>query len=104
MRELPIACDMTALNAAQRERQQALMKSFHDLIEETQETDDGYAFRLAADASTILFAAEFITIERLCCPFFHFALEAGPADAPLWLRVSGREGVKEFIKMELGLG
>lgn len=36
MRELPIACDMTTLNAAQRERQQALMKSFHDLIEETQ--------------------------------------------------------------------
>jgi hypothetical protein len=102
MRELAIACDMTALNAAQRERQQALMKSFHALIQETQETDDGYAFRLAADTETILFAAEFITIERLCCPFFNFALEVGPPDAPLWLKISGREGVKEFIKMELG--
>ena len=102
MQELPIACDMTALNAAQRERQQALMKSFHALVQEMQETNDGYAFRLAADTETILLAAEFITIERLCCPFFNFALEVGPPDAPLWLRISGREGVKEFIKMELG--
>lgn len=102
MQELPIACDMTALNSAQRERQQALMKSFHAFVQETQETNDGYAFRLAADTETILLAAEFITIERLCCPFFNFALEVGPPDDPLWLRISGREGVKEFIKMELG--
>jgi hypothetical protein len=102
--ELPIACDMTALNAAQRERQQALMKSFHASIQETLALDDGYAFRLAANTEMILLAAEFITIERLCCPFFNFEMEVGPPGAPLWLRISGREGVKEFIKMELGIG
>lgn len=104
MQELPIACDMTALNAAQRERQQVLMKSFHASIQETQEMDDGYSFRLAATTETILLIAEFIAIERLCCPFFNFAMEAGPPDAPLTLRIGGREGVKEFIKMELGFG
>ena len=103
MEEPAIACDMTALDAAQRERQHILMKRFRASLQETQEINDGYAFRLAADTETILFAAEFITIERLCCPFFNFALEVGPPDAPLWLRISGREGVKEFIKMELGL-
>jgi hypothetical protein len=95
---------MTALDAGQRERQQALMKSFHASIQETLALDDGYAFRLAASTETILFAAEFITIERLCCPFFNFAMEVGPPGSALTLRISGREGVKEFIKMELGLG
>jgi hypothetical protein len=104
MQELPIACDMTALSAAQRERQQALMKSFHASIQETQEMDDGYAFRLVATTETIFLIAEFIAIERLCCPFFNFTMEVGPPDAPLTLRISGREGVKEFIKMELGFG
>src|SRR3982750_1305380 len=101
MQELPIACDMTALSAAQRERQQLLMKSFHAAIEETLALDNGYAFRLAADTETILLLAEFITIERLCCPFFSFEMEVGPPPAPVWLRIVGREGIKEFIKMEL---
>jgi hypothetical protein len=100
--ELPIACDMTALDAAQRERQQVLMKKFHASLEETRALSDGYAFRLPADAATILSAAEFITIERLCCPFLTFALEVGPAGSPLWLRLSGRAGTKEFIEAEFG--
>ncbi len=104
MKELPIACDMTALNAAQRERQQVLMRKFHTSIQETEEMDDGYAFRLEADAATILAAAEFITIERLCCPFFTFELVVGPVGDPLRLKVSGRAGVKQFIEAEFGVG
>lgn len=104
MKELSIACDMTALNNAQRERQQVLMKIFHASIQETEEIEDGYAFRMQADAATILAAAEFITIERLCCPFLTFELEVSPPDAPLWLRIRGAAGVKEFIKAELRVG
>ena len=104
MQELPIACDMTALNAAQRERQRVLMKMFHASIQEAEGLDDGYAFRLRADGATILAAAEFITIERLCCPFLTFELTVGAADDPVWLKVSGRAGVKEFIEAEFGVG
>ena len=104
MKELPIACDMTALNVAQRERQQVLMVKFHASIQETEELDDGYAFRFEADAATILAAAEFITIERLCCPFLTFELAVGAAGDPLWLKISGREGVKQFIEAEFGVG
>ncbi|HYY57815.1 MAG TPA: hypothetical protein VE842_10825 [Pyrinomonadaceae bacterium] len=102
MNELPLACDMTALSAAQRERQQVLMKQFHASVQETQGLGDGYAFRLEADAETILRAAEFITIERLCCPFLNFELEVGPAGSPVWLRLTGRAGVKQFIEAEFG--
>jgi hypothetical protein len=91
---------MTALDGAQRERQQVLMKKFHASIEETHALPDGYAFRLPADAQTILAAAEFITIERLCCPFLNFELEVGRAGSPVWLRLTGSEGAKEFIEAE----
>jgi hypothetical protein len=101
LKELPIACDMTALDASQRERQQALMKTFHASIQETEEIEDGYAFRLQGDAETILAAAEFITIERLCCPFLTFELAVGTPDDSVWLRIRGATGVKEFIKAEL---
>ena len=104
MKELPIACDMTALDAAQRERQQVLMKTFHASIQETEEIEDGYAFRLRGDAATILAAAEFITIERLCCPFLIFELEVGSPEGLVWLRLRGGTGVKEFIRAELGVG
>jgi hypothetical protein len=93
---------MTALDAAQRERQHVLMKKFQASLQETQGLQDGYAFRLPANAATILDVAEFITIERLCCPFLNFELTLGPAGSPLWLRLTGRPGVKEFIEAEFG--
>lgn len=104
MKELPIVCDMTALSAAQRERQQILMRDLHALIQETAALANGYAFRLKADEATILAAAEFITIERLCCPFLTFELAVGAGDEPVWLKVSGRAGVKQFIEAEFGVG
>src|SRR5215471_8461622 len=45
-------------------------------------------------------AAEFITLERLCCPFYDFALESEREGGPVWLTLTGREGVKEFAKIE----
>ncbi|MDQ3748973.1 MAG: MerR family DNA-binding protein [Acidobacteriota bacterium] len=45
--------------------------------------------------------AEFITYERLCCPFFNF--EMAVEGENLSLRLKGKEGVKEFIKMEFGI-
>ncbi|HEX8137180.1 MAG TPA: hypothetical protein VF544_06280 [Pyrinomonadaceae bacterium] len=103
MKELPIACDMTALDGAQRERQKLLMKRLRASVEETLPLPEGYAFRLPVEAETILFAAEFITIERLCCPFLTFELEVGPAESPLWLRLTGGAGAKEFIEAEFGV-
>lgn len=100
MQEPAIACDMTALDASQRERQHLLLKKFRASLQETQSLQDGYAFRLPADTVTIMDIAEFITIERLCCPFLNFALEIGPAGHPVWLRLTGRAGVKEFIETE----
>ena len=41
--------------------------------------------------------------ERPCCPFFGFAMEVEPDGGPLWLRLGGPDGVKAFVREEVGL-
>jgi len=45
--------------------------------------------------------AKFIENERLCCPFFNFGLEVQPNSGPLWLRLTGNDGVKEMLQATL---
>jgi hypothetical protein len=92
------ACSLTALNAEQRKRHAELAKTLKESVKEIQELPDGYAFRLPGDTKTILATAEFISYERLCCPFFKFDLEVESDGQPLWLKLTGREGVKQFLK------
>ena len=42
-------------------------------------------------------------LERLCCPFVRFRLEMEEDGGPLYLSLTGRDGVKEFLRGELGL-
>jgi hypothetical protein len=42
--------------------------------QETRELPDGYSFRLPSDEATIQRTAEWITLERRCCPFIAFGL------------------------------
>ena len=101
--ESPLACNMLALDAEGRKRHKAVSEQMRAAVKEVQDLRDGYAFRFPAEQSTILLVSEFIARERLCCPFFRFELIAEQEDGPLWLRLRGREGVKEFIKTELGV-
>jgi hypothetical protein len=101
--ESPFACNMLALDAEGRKRHKAVSALMRTAVKEVQDLPDGYAFRFPAEQATILLLSEFIARERLCCPFFRFELIAEQEDGPLWLRLRGREGVKEFIKAELGI-
>ena len=99
----PFACNLAALTKDQRQRHIELSKQMRSGIQEVRELPDGYALRFASDSKTILSLAEFVSYERLCCPFFKFTMEIECSDQPVWLRLTGREGVKEFLKTEFGL-
>ncbi len=58
-------------------------------------------FSFPADAETFRLAAEWIAGERLCCPFFDIELKAERENGALWIRLSGRPGVKQFIQADL---
>ena len=45
--------------------------------------------------------SEFISLEKLCCPFLKFVIEVEAEGGPVWLRLTGREGVKAFIREEI---
>jgi hypothetical protein len=101
--ESPIACNMAALSDEQRNRILVLLKKIRTSGQELRELTDGYALRLPSESATVRDVAEYITLERMCCPFFRFEMEVEQEGGPLWLRLTGREGVKEFAKSELGL-
>jgi len=100
--ESPIACVMAALDAEQRRRRAELEAQLKTSIEEVRELADGYAVRLPSDARIIVEVAEFVTYERLCCPFLDFEIGVEREGGPLWLKLTGREGVKEFVREEFG--
>jgi len=101
--EPPFACNMNGMNTEQRQRYELLTKRLQITKQEIKELPDGYAFRLSSEASTVKDAAEWITYERLCCPFFDFGLEVERNSGAMWLRLTGREGIKPFIRAEFGI-
>jgi hypothetical protein len=96
---VPIACNPHAVPAEQRERWMIVGTQLYAAVQEVQELPDGYAFRLPTDPEMLLLVAEDLNRERLCCPFLRFTLEIEPNGGPFWLRFTGGEGVKEFLRM-----
>lgn len=101
-KESPFACDMTAIAADQRGAHIATIEELFRAVEEVRELPNGYAFHLSNEPQVILTAARFIALERLCCPFFGFALEIENEGGAVWFTLTGREGVKPFIMAEIG--
>lgn len=101
-RESPFACDMTAIEPKQRGAHLATTEKLFGAVESLRELPNGYSFRLPNESDVLLTAAEFISLERLCCPFFSFRLEVEQEGGAVWLSLSGGEGVKPFILAEIG--
>ncbi|HYF39181.1 MAG TPA: hypothetical protein VD930_05805 [Gemmatimonadales bacterium] len=99
---IPFACDMTAIPPEQRAAHHALIRRLMtEAVQEISELKDGLAFRFPAEEYEAV--TEFVGRERLCCPFLDFTLELSPDRGPLLLRLTGAEGVKDFIRAELNL-
>jgi hypothetical protein len=102
--ESPLACNAFALSPELRKRHfEELGPALLKLKKSTRELPDGYEFEFPADNKTYQLLTEWAFQERLCCPFFDIDLRLDRENGPLWLRLIGRPGTKEFIKMELGI-
>jgi hypothetical protein len=98
-----LACDLTALNPEQRERYQHVRERLHESQQEIREVTNGYTFRYPVDDSILSLLAEFMDIEGRCCPFLNFALDVKTERGPAWLTLTGPEGVKEFLRVEMSI-
>lgn len=100
-REPPFACDTMAFTPEARKRHfQELGPALRSLRKGVRELADGYEFEFPADQNTFQLVTEWAIQERLCCPFFDIAVRLDREGGPLWLRLTGREGVKDFIKVD----
>ncbi|MDR8389841.1 hypothetical protein NC796_01745 [Aliifodinibius sp. S!AR15-10] len=94
----PIACDLSAIAEENIEDHKHNAETIFNAITKVRETEDGYAFRLPPETGLISKAGSFIARERQCCPFFEFSITVPPQQDPVWLTLTGREGVKPYIK------
>ncbi len=96
-------CSPGVFTRAERARHRQLMALMETTVLERRELPDGYGYRVPPESLPQL--AEWITLESKCCPFFDFQLELGrQPGGSLWFRLTGGEGVKEFVDLEFHLG
>jgi hypothetical protein len=70
------ACNLKAISAAERPRYTELVKRIRAAIRDRMEISNGYTFKVDSKAVTLPEAAEWVVMERLCCPFLTLQLSA----------------------------
>lgn len=99
--ESPFACNRLALNEKQRKRHfDELGPALRRLKTQVAELPDGFEFHFPSDKKTFELLAEWIDGERACCPFFDIDLRSQRETGPLTMRLTGRDGVKQFIRAD----
>jgi len=97
-----LACQISAMTQEQRTRHAELLLSLQ--VGTVEELPDGLALAFPPTSEHALNLAEFMTLERRCCPFLTLQLEFAPDDGPVTLRFTGPAGVQAFLRHELHLG
>ncbi len=69
------ACNMDAFTSEQRERHMALIEQHLLAADEAKELPGGYELRYDNGSHRYADLAEWISLERLCCPWIQFGLE-----------------------------
>ena len=99
--ESPFACVMSALSPAERKQHfEEYGPRLRKSLKEIRELPDGYEFAFATDRDTYQVLSTWMFQERLCCPFFDLELRIDREGGSTWLRLTGRDGVKEFMRAE----
>lgn len=91
-----LKCRLDVLDGPEKLRYEALRGAMKAAVEEIRELAEGYAARLRPDPALFRQVAEWITLERRCCPFLGLALNWSEGDA-VWLSLTGGPGIKAFL-------
>jgi hypothetical protein len=98
--ELPLTCDMGAFTPSQREAHIQNTTELIQAVQSVQEIGNGYEFRFPSETDFISKIAEFISNERLCCPFLNFTLNIFSNNEQVSLLLTGPIGTQEFLHAE----
>jgi hypothetical protein len=98
--ETPLACNMGVFTPAQRESHIQNSTELIQVVQNVQEIENGYEFAFPNETEVISKIAEFISNERLCCPFLRFTLNVNSSHEPVSLSLTGPLGTQEFLRGE----
>jgi hypothetical protein len=97
---IPFACNLKAFTPQQREQWKKLIDQLMPAVTSARDRNDGYSLQVDTRKMSLVEVAQWVDLERKCCPFFDFQLDLHGVDGDLWLSLTGREGVKQFIEMD----
>lgn len=88
------------MTATVRPRYSELVERVRSAMGSRKALSNGYAFILDGKTVSLPEAAEWISMERLCCPFLTLQLSASGNQANWILTLTGPEGVKQLLDAE----
>jgi hypothetical protein len=92
------ACNMNALSPEQRVLHRDLEQMLRSALLQAQELANGYDFQFRSTPEIYAALTRITPLEHGCCPFFTIAIRL--EQEKLFWQLTGREGVKQFIRME----
>src|SRR5579863_1449420 len=95
-----LACNLKAIASSERPRYNDLIKTLRASVRGRTEHSDGYAFKLDGGAISLKEVAEWIGMERMCCPFLTFQLSASGSQGDWMLTLTGPRGAKAILQEE----
>ena len=102
-RQAGFYCNVKTLTASERARHKKLTEKLMTSRSDTVETDKGYEFQYSPAKVSVAEVAEWVEMESKCCPFFDFHIDLEQEGQLVCLRLTGREGIKAFIRAEFSL-
>lgn len=96
-----MACNLTVFSTEERVRFPALTQTLIADAQKIRELENGFALQFYDQPEQRAQIEAFIKRESQCCSFLNFDLTHDTASETLWLHITGENGVKEFLKMEL---
>jgi hypothetical protein len=95
-----LACNTSAIALSDRPAHFELIdRLFGELAVEREAVSGGYRFRFEPGVFDLV--ASFVENERKCCPFLTFFIELSASNGPIWLRLTGPDGTRDFLDAEL---
>ena len=96
-------CNLKALTPEERAHHKQLGDKLMAARKATVETEKGYEFQFGPQDVTLAELADWVVAESKCCPFFDFHIDLENEGQLICLRLTGEEGVKQFMRAEFKL-
>jgi hypothetical protein len=93
-------CNTTALNPVDRANHKLLTDKLVAERTRVVETEKGYEFQYSPSTVSLAELAKWVTDESKCCSFFDFHIDLENEGTLVCLRLTGANGIKEFVRSE----